>query len=124
MEVLMTASEYRQEARNLLQGLWTPLVPIWFIYLMIAGASGYVLGLVIPVIGSFASLIIGGPMMMGVTKICLRIYNRQKVELVQLFEGFSEFGRTFTAYILMVLFIFLWTLLLIVPGILPRWAIV
>ena len=38
-------------------------------------------------------------------------------KIEQLFEGFRNFGTSILAYVLMVLFIILWTILLIIPGI-------
>lgn len=113
----MTASEIRQDARNIMMGLWTTCVPIWFIYIAVLGAASGIIGLAASYLGTIASLIIGGPMLMGITKIFLRIYKGEYISLEQLFEGFSDFSRTLTAYLLMCIYIFLWMLLLIVPGI-------
>ncbi len=113
----MIVGEIRQEARGILQGLWTSLVPVWFLFYVILMAAGGVIDLIIPVFGTVATLIIGGPMYMGVTRIFLRIYNKESFELVQMFDGFKDFARTFSAYLLMAIYTFLWSLLLIVPGI-------
>jgi len=37
--------------------------------------------------------------------------------LEQIFQGFDNFGTAMGAYLLMILFVFLWSLLLIIPGI-------
>jgi uncharacterized membrane protein len=109
----MILSEIRQEARGLLQGRWTELIPIWFIFFLItAGASSLLSGL-----GGLITLVIGGPLTMGITFIFLKVYNREAFELGQLFDGFKDFSRTFTAYLLIAIYVFLWMLLLIVPGI-------
>jgi uncharacterized membrane protein len=113
----MIVGEIRQEARGILQGLWTSLVPVWFLFYVILMAAGGVIDLIIPVFGTVATLIIGGPMYMGVTRIFLRIYNKESFELAQMFDGFKDFARTFSAYLLMAIYTFLWSLLLIVPGI-------
>ena len=39
-----------------------------------------------------------------------------------MFEGFSSFGRALAAHILIVLFIILWALLFIVPGIIAAYS--
>ncbi len=113
----MTASEIRFDARTRLQGLWATLVPIWFIYLLIMMGAHSIFGLKESFFGTLISLVIGGPMLMGITRIFLKIYNKEPFELGQLFDGFKEFSRVFTAYLLMCLYILLWALLLIVPGI-------
>jgi len=113
----MVVGDIRQEAKIMLQGLRTTLVPIWFIFFVILGAAGGLFQLIIPIIGSAVTLIIGGPMHMGMTKIFLRIYHKEAIELGQMFEGFYDFTRTFTAYLLIAIYVFLWALLLIIPGI-------
>jgi uncharacterized membrane protein len=105
----MIVGEIRQEARGILQGLWTSLVPVWFLFYVILMAAGGVIDLIIPVFGTVATLIIGGPMYMGVTRIFLRIYNKESFELVQMFDGFKDFARTFSAYLLMAIYTFLWS---------------
>lgn len=109
----MILSEIRTEARGLLQGRWTELIPVWFIFFLItAGASSVFSGL-----GGLVTLVIGGPLTMGITRIFLKVYDKQAFELGELFDGFKEFSRTFTAYLLIAIYVFLWMLLLIVPGI-------
>lgn len=113
----MIVGDIRQEARQRMQGLWTTCVPIWFIYLVIVGAASGVLSTLVPFLGSLASVLIAGPMYMGITRIFLRVYKNEAIELGQLFEGFSEYGRTFSAYLLMMIYVILWSILLIIPGI-------
>ncbi len=111
--ILIMYSEIRQEARMMLQGLWTELVPVWFIFALItAGASAVFDGF-----GSLITIVIGGPITMGITRIFLKIYRKEAFEFGQMFDGFKEFNRTFTAYLLISIYTFLWALLLIVPGI-------
>lgn len=112
----MTASEIRQDARNLMMGLWTTLVPIWFIYMAIMAAANGIIGLAVPFLGTVATVIIGGPFLLSISTMFLRIYKGENVALEQLFEGFSDFARTFTAYLLMCIYIILWAILLIIPG--------
>jgi uncharacterized membrane protein len=113
----MIVGEIRQEARRFLQGHWNTLVPIWFIFFIIVGGASGFLQWILPVIGTLATLIVGGPMCMGVTMIFLRIYRKEPFEMGQVLDGFKDFSRTFTAYLLIAIFTFLWMLLLIVPGI-------
>ena len=117
MEVVMIVGEIRQEARGILTGLWVTLVPIWFIYFLILMGANAIFRGDSSFIGSVVMLVLGGPLLMGMTRIFLRIYNKEAFELGQMFDGFKEFARTLAAYLLMMLYIFLWMLLLIVPGI-------
>ena len=62
-------------------------------------------------------LLISGPLSLGITKFTINISRNQEARIEQLFEGFSNFGTSTGAYLLTVLFTLLWTLLLIIPGI-------
>lgn len=56
-------------------------------------------------------------MQMGLSRFSLNLARRQKAEIDQLFDGFKNFTNTLVAYLLMVLYVILWALLLIIPGI-------
>ena len=62
-------------------------------------------------------LIISGPLSLGYTTLILLISRNQKPDFAILFSGFKRFGISFAAYLLRFIFIILWTLLLIIPGI-------
>jgi uncharacterized membrane protein len=92
-------------------------VPIWFIYFLICfGATAIFTGKA-TFLGTATLWILGGPLMMGITRIFLRIYHKEPFEMGQIFDGFKEFSRTLSAYLLIMLYTLLWMLLLIVPGI-------
>jgi uncharacterized membrane protein len=113
----MLASEIRLEARQRLQGLWGKLVPIWLIYILITWGVEAYFGKEASFFAFVVTLVIGGPFLMGLTRIFLRLYNKESFEIGNLFDGFNEFTRSLTAYLLMTLYIFLWMLLLVIPGI-------
>jgi uncharacterized membrane protein len=52
----------------------------------------------------------------------LALARGQEVKISQLFEGFSYFIDALLTYLLMCLFIFLWLLLLIIPGIMATYS--
>ena len=76
----------------------------------------------IPVLGPIATLILSGPFQLGLTKFILSIARNREPRIEQLFEGFNDFTRSMQAYLRMVLFIILWSLLLIVPGIIAAFS--
>jgi uncharacterized membrane protein len=98
-------------AKANLQGNWDIMAGIFLIYLLITCVLG-----VIPVIGWIAGFLIAGPLLVGLHVVSLSVARDGPVLLSQLFDGFYFFTNCLVAYILSVLFIFLWTLLLIVPG--------
>lgn len=69
-------------------------------------------------IGMLVSLIISGPLMFGMNLFWLTLSRKENAHYAQLFEGFkTDFFRSTKTYLLMTLYIILWSLLLIVPGI-------
>jgi uncharacterized membrane protein len=63
------------------------------------------------------TLIIGGPLALGAAIFSLSISRGKEARLEEIFQGFNNFGTALVTYLLLLLYIFLWTLLLIVPGI-------
>lgn len=66
---------------------------------------------------SIVSLIIGGPIYFGVAAYFLKLARNEGAEFSDLFSGFSLFKTNFILNLLIIIFTVLWTLLLIVPGI-------
>jgi uncharacterized membrane protein len=100
------------QAREALRGRWGLAVGGNVIYLILG-----VLIQCIPLVGWIGGLIIGGPLLLGLAGFFLTFSRKEEAKLSQLFDGFQNFPRALIAYILMVLFIFLWALLFIIPGI-------
>lgn len=63
------------------------------------------------------ALIISGPMAYGMAVFTLALSRNEDAQFEQIFKGFERFGITLGTYLLMVVFIVLWSLLLIIPGI-------
>mgnify|MGYP000680188774 FL=1 len=99
-------------ARDSLRGFWGLAIGALIIYFLVF----CVLGL-FPVIGTIATYIIVGPMTVGGVRFTLSVSRKEKPEIGQLFSGFDRFGTHLAAYLLQTLFVCLWTLLLIIPGI-------
>lgn len=101
-----------KEARESLAGRWGLAVGFCFLYMLIKIVAGAPRK-----IGGLLGFVVGGPMLIGLSTFSLAFSRRQEASVSQLFVGFNDFGRAFVTYFLMVLYIFLWSLLLIVPGI-------
>lgn len=102
----------KAKAKVLLKGKWNKCALLGLIFICISGGISS-----IPQIGGLLSFIITGPLTLGLASIFLKISNNQDFNFEELFSGFNDFIRTFLAYLILVIFIILWTLLLIVPGI-------
>jgi uncharacterized membrane protein len=100
------------QARAALKWQWKQAILAFVIF-----AAVSVLLPVIPFFGWILSLLAAGPLLVGFNKYFLRFYRREQVDFAQLFDGFSCFAPSFVAWLLCAIFIFLWSLLLIVPGI-------
>jgi uncharacterized membrane protein len=101
-----------KQAREALSGKWGLAVGTFFIYILITIILSRLHNT-----GSLISLIISGPLMLGMAIFSISIARKKEARLEQLFDGFKRFGKSLVAYLLIVIFTLLWTLLLIVPGI-------
>jgi len=99
-------------ARESLNGKWGLAIGTFLLY--------YVLPILfygVPVIGWIASIILQMAFVTGITIFSLSISRNQDARLEQLFSGFNKSGLVFTAAVLMFVFVLLWSLLLVIPGI-------
>jgi len=105
---LTANSEITRKAREALRGKWGVAIGLCVVYMLIAMAVNF-----IPFgIGSIASLIITGPLMVGLALFFLALSRGQDVLIAKLFDGFQCFGKALGAYLLYTLFILLWA----IPG--------
>ena len=100
------------QALESLRGKWGLVIGTVSIYLLILIPIQW-----IPILGFIVSFVISGPMALGLTKFVLSISRKQDAAVGQIFEGFIRFSTALGAYLLQIIFILLWMLLLIIPGI-------
>lgn len=110
-------SQLRADAREALKGKWGLAIGGYFIYYLII-----MLMQSVPFMGFVASILLSGPLMLGVSLFSITLARKEEAKIEQLFQGFNDFGRALASYLLMCIFIFLWLLLLIVPGIIKALA--
>ncbi len=67
------------------------------------------------------SIIVSGPLNLGFTRFVMDAFRRKPTSPVEVLSGFEQFGKAFGLYIVMSVFIFLWSLLLIFPGIIASY---
>ncbi|MBN2531213.1 MAG: DUF975 family protein [Deltaproteobacteria bacterium] len=104
-------------ARQVLSGAWGLAIGTYLVYGLVTGVIQSV-----PYLGGLAMLIVGGPFTLGLATFSLKFSRQENPDLGLIFSGFNDFGRALGAYLLQGLFIFLWTLLLIVPGIIKAYS--
>ena len=132
-------SELRAQARERLEGQWGTFVLMTFLMLVIQTIlqiPGYI-GSLLEVLSpenvlaslSFSNIsnilsLLALPLSWGLTVSLLRNHREESVDLENLFDGFrgGRYTRVFCALFLVRLFTFLWTLLLIIPGIMKAFS--
>jgi uncharacterized membrane protein len=102
-------------ARKSLKDKWGLAIGTFVVYMLIIGAIQTTTEF-FPLVGLLL-LAISGPMALGIAIFSINISRNQDARLEQIFQGFNNFNTSLGAYLLMLLFTFLWTLLLIIPGI-------
>jgi len=99
-------------ARESLTGKWGLAIGTCMVYFLVIGIFQ-----VKPMWGVIPVLLVSGPLMLGLSIFSLSISRNEEARLEQLFLGFNDFGVALGAYLLTLLFIILWLILLIIPGI-------
>jgi uncharacterized membrane protein len=100
------------QAKEALSGKWGLAIGTFVVYLLIT------MGIqIIPKAGFIVSFLISAPLALGISMFSLNLARGKEAKLEQMFDGFKHFGTAFVAYLLMVVYIVLWALLLIIPGI-------
>jgi uncharacterized membrane protein len=97
----------RKQALEVIKGNWTTAIIGFVIYDFLTTIGS----------GSGIVLIIGGPLTLGMSYFSLAFVRRKKVEYDLLFKGFNNFGNSLLAFLFQSFFIVMWSLLLIIPGI-------
>lgn len=109
---VMSNSDIRAEARAKLRGNWGMSLLVCLLYSVILGAVGAV-----PYLGPLVNLLISGAFVLGLSFYFISIIRHQRGSIEQMFAGFSDYVRSLITMLLIAIFTFLWTLLLIIPGI-------
>ena len=144
-------SHIRREARKNLSGFtydgrpisgsypeskWGTFVIMTFLYMLISSVAQTpesigemlmksenfsFLGIPLTIIGIILILLCL-PMSWGYSVSFLEHHREQQVDIDRLFVGYRQFGRIFVAYLLNCVYTLLWTLLLIIPGIVKSYS--
>lgn len=88
-------------------------------------AAAYIVfakALKIEVLGGMAMILLTAPFSMSITMIYLRLADGIRPEISNTFDGFSIFGKSVLLVVLLEIFVTLWSLLFIVPGIIKAYS--
>ena len=105
-------SDLRAEARVALSDNWLMGAIAALLYSAICGGLGAI---------PFAFLFVL-PVLYGFSITMLHVFRQKEIDLGLLFEGFSDYGRILGTKLLQAVYLFLWTLLLVIPGIIKYYS--
>ncbi|HOR41367.1 MAG TPA: DUF975 family protein [Paludibacteraceae bacterium] len=109
---MTTNKELMQQSLQVLQGRWgTPIAVAVLYCVIVMGVS------MIPYVGTVLSIVVGAPLVLGFYEFFLKLSRGEEVSTSILWTGFSFFDKSVLTYLLMFVYVLLWSLLLIVPGI-------
>lgn len=108
--------EIKEHSKALVQSNYWMKVAVIVVYgAIISGVSFATAGI--------GALIIAGPMLIGLNYFFLLSYRQESPDIGVMFNnGFKNFGRNLGGYLWMVLFIYLWSLLFLIPGIIKAFS--
>lgn len=146
----MTASDMRKAARENLAGNWGISVGVTLVAAVLGGmvmgggdASRYVCNfasnggmdglptvlrmILVPVLSGLGiwgllCFLLGGTVELGHAEFLLRQYRGEPLTFDTLFSQFDRFGTGFAQKFLRTLYVFLWSLLLVIPGIVKSFS--
>lgn len=118
----MTNREIRAKARQDLGGkifseVWLTALAASLVYSLLISAIS-----AIPVVGQIASILLAGPLLLGISSFYLGLARGGKPTIGDIFNGFDDFTNVFMLNLIMGIFVFLWSLLFIIPGIVKSYA--
>lgn len=111
-----TISNYKNRALADLEGNWKEAAIATLIYTLILEVPMIIIGLIIPFLGNIWMFFML-PLMWGFYILFLNLTRGEKIEYKRMFDGFHDWQRIGVTLLLMILYVFLWMLLFIVPGI-------
>lgn len=105
---MLKAKDFRSRAWSKLHGNWATAVLSQLIMVLITGALAFTY---------VGSLLVAGPLTVGLALVIINIVRKNDPRIENLFTPFKDFVRTFVLWIINTIFIALWALLFIIPGI-------
>ncbi len=113
----MTRVELKNVAKEQIKGK----IGIIFIMLLIVLAIGFACAF-IPIVGGIASFIITPAFGLSFCLIYLKLTKKEDIAVDDIFAGFYKTGKALWLKIIISFFTFLWSLLLVIPGIIKQFS--
>ena len=111
---LLRENSRRQLGDSLFGNTWLMMAVVCFVYSAVLSAlSGTLIGVIL----------VGGPLAYGLCRVFIGAVNGKKFDFNDILSGFTEaFGNSVVLSLLQALFITLWSMLFIVPGIIKSYS--
>lgn len=112
---MKTCKEYRVQASEALKGHYGIAMAVTVIYGLLTRAFS---------VSIIPSLILSGALLVGFSSAFMQLHRRGTLSFADLFSGFrsENFEATIGLYIKSSIFVFLWSLLFIIPGIVKSYS--
>lgn len=110
---MLRAKDFRAEARAALSGNWGVAILAYLIAGIILGAAGSTF---------VGTILLMGPMTVGLAIVYLMFIRRRKTEIVNVFDGFKNFVNALVGGLLYTVFLCLWFMLFFIPGIIKSYS--
>ena len=113
----MSRAELKAEAKKQISGK----IGILFVMLIIVFAIGMVAAF-IPIVGPCVGILITPSFSLSICMIYLAITKGEEIQVGDIFKGFNKMGKAIWLQIITNFFTALWTMLLIIPGIIKSYS--
>ena len=116
MDVYINRVEIKENAKSILNGKWmVPVLTTLLLFIVNNGMSNFLEHKYVA--GSLLSFLIGGPLSLGVASFYLNFKRTGSPIFEDIVSGFRYLLKAFCLMFVTSIFIFLWSLLFIIPGI-------
>lgn len=124
---MLSRAELKQQAKEQLKGNVGSYFLVFLAYLGVSFAVGLVgglLSLIFPLLGTIAMYVALPPLMIGFYMVFLNGTYGDQPKVSTLFEGYKKeyLGKSIILFLLVAIFTCLWSLLLVIPGIIMAFA--
>ena len=117
---MKNSSDFRAEARQALSGVWGEAAVFSLVYCCISFAASSICGGVLPIVGAFIAALLMTPVTYAFSVSFLKHLRGSKFDIMYLFKEFNN--RVLITMVLTTLYTWLWSLLLIIPGIIKSYS--
>jgi len=117
-----TINGYKNRSLDCLAGQWCKAAIASLIFLIVFGALTRFFDYVVYDGASILLMLLLLPLSWGFSVLWLAVGRGADVDFGKMFEGFKDYSRIFITMLLVGIYTFLWSLLLVVPGIVKSYS--